>query len=150
MRIDKAKNIKALKAELLKKPLQTEEELADKLWVHRVTVNRLKEEMHEIVTNAKNSDIMEITDEDKLIIQMSQAISRHSLWTIINKLDEEPNYVLELRDAKTASEIAKESTARYSFFRWEATDKDWWMKLPDVTFQIINPNADTEDSSETI
>lgn len=128
MRIDKAKNIKALKAELLKKPLQTEEELADKLWVHRVTVNRLKDEMHEIVTNAKNSDIIEITNEDKLIIQMSQAISRHSLWTIVNKLDEDPNYVLELREAKTASEIAKESTARYSLFRWDATDEQGWLK----------------------
>ena len=84
--------------------------------------------MHEIVTNAKNSDIIEITNEDKLIIQMSQAISRHSLWTIVNKLDEDPNYVLELREAKTASEIAKESTARYSLFRWDATDEQGWLK----------------------
>ena len=150
MRIDKAKNIKALKAELLKKPLQTEEELAEKLKVNRKTINRLKQEMPEIVSDAKNSDIMEITDEDKLIIQMSQAISRHSLWTIINKLDENPEYELELREAKTASEIAKESTARYSLFRWDATDKEGGLKLPDVTFQIINPNADTEDTSEAI
>ena len=128
MRVDKAKNIKALKNELLKNPLQTEEELWKKLWIARWSVNRLKEEMSEIVTNAKNSDIVEITDEDKFIIQMSQALSRHSLWTIINKLDEDPTYVLELREAKTASEIAKESTARYSLFRWSATDKEWWLK----------------------
>lgn len=149
MRVDKAKNIKALKNELLKNPLQTEEELWKKLWIARWSVNRLKDEMSEIVTNAKNSDIVEITDEDKFIIQMSQALSRHSLWTIINKLDEDPTYVLELREAKTASEIAKESTARYSLFRWSATDKEWWLKLPDITFQIINPN-DSEDSSEAI
>lgn len=128
MRVDKAKNIKALKNELLKNPLQTEEELWKKLWIARWSVNRLKEEMSEIVTNAKNSDIVEITDEDKFIIQMSQALSRHSLWTIINKLDEDPTYVLELREAKTASEIAKESTARYSLFRWSATDKDGGLK----------------------
>lgn len=128
MRVDKAKNIKALKNELLKNPLQTEEELWKKLWMARWSVNRLKEEMSEIVTNAKNSDIVEITDEDKFIIQMSQALSRHSLWTIINKLDEDPTYVLELREAKTASEIAKESTARYSLFRWSATDKEWGLK----------------------
>jgi hypothetical protein len=35
----------------------------------------------------------------------------------VNKLDDNPDYVLELREAKTASEIAKESTARYSLFR---------------------------------
>lgn len=149
MRVDKAKNIKALKTELLKNPLQTEEELWKKIWIDRRSVNRLKEEMSEIVTNAKNSDIVEITDEDKFIIQMSQALSRHSLWTIINKLDDDPTYVLELREAKTASEIAKESTARYSLFRWSATDKEWGLKLPDITFQIINPN-DSEDSSEAI
>jgi DNA-binding Xre family transcriptional regulator len=79
MRVDKQKNIKALKNELMKNPLQTEEELAKKIGIARGSVNRLKDEMSEIVTNAKNSDIIEITDEDKLIIQMSQAISRHSL-----------------------------------------------------------------------
>lgn len=79
MRVDKQKNIKALKNELMKNPLQTEEELAKKIGIARGSVNRLKDEMSEIVTNAKNSDIIDITDEDKLIIQMSQAISRHSL-----------------------------------------------------------------------
>ena len=134
MRVDKQKNIKALKEELLKKPLQTEEELWAKIWIDRRSVNRLKWEMSEIVTNAKNNDIIAITDEDKLIIQMSQAISRHSLWTIINKLDQDPEYVLELREAKTASEIAKESTARYSLFRWNATDKEGGLK--EVTIEM--------------
>jgi len=27
---------------------------------------------------------------------------------------------------------------------------EWELKLPDVTFQIINPNADSEDTGETI
>ena len=138
MRVDKAKNIKALKAELLKNPLQTEEELWRKIWIARGSVNRLKDEMSEIVTNAKDSDILEITDEDKLIIQMSQAISRHSLWTIINKLDEDPSYALDLREAKTASEIAKESTARFSLFRWSATDDQWGLKAPAV-INIVSP-----------
>jgi hypothetical protein len=79
MRVDKQKNIKALKNELMKNPLQTEEELAKKIGIARGSVNRLKDEMSEIVTNAKNDDIIAITDEDRFIIQMSQAISRHSL-----------------------------------------------------------------------
>lgn len=135
MRVDKQKNIKALKNELMKNPLQTEEELAKKIGIARGSVNRLKDEMSEIVTNAKNSDIIEITDEDKLIIQMSQAISRYSLWAIVNKLDDDPSYVLELREAKTASEIAKESTARYSLFRWNATDEQGGLKET-VTIEI--------------
>ena len=135
MRVDKQKNIKALKNELMKNPLQTEEELAKKIGIARGSVNRLKDEMSEIVTNAKNSDIIEITDEDKLIIQMSQAISRYSLSAIVNKLDDDPSYVLELREAKTASEIAKESTARYSLFRWNATDEQGGLKET-VTIEI--------------
>lgn len=119
----------------MKNPLQTEEELAKKIGIARGSVNRLKDEMSEIVTNAKNSDIIEITDEDKLIIQMSQAISRYSLWAIVNKLDDDPSYVLELREAKTASEIAKESTARYSLFRWNATDEQGGLKET-VTIEI--------------
>lgn len=128
MRVDKAKNIKALKNELMRNPLQTEEELWAKIGIDRRSVNRLREEMSEIVTNAKNSDIIEITDEDKFIIQMSQAISRQSLWEIINKIAEDSEYKIELRDAKTASEIAKESTARYTIFRWSATDDEWGLK----------------------
>lgn len=128
MRVDKAKNIKALKNELMRNPLQTEEELWAKIGIDRRSVNRLRKEMSEIVTNAKNSDIIEITDEDKFIIQMSQAISRQSLWEIINKIAEDSEYKIELRDAKTASEIAKESTARYTIFRWSATDDEWGLK----------------------
>ncbi len=135
MRVDKAKNIKALKKELLKKPLQTEDELAEKLWVNRKTINRLKQEMPEIVTDAKDRDILDITDEDKFIIQMSQAISRQSLWEIVNKIAEDPDFKIELRDAKTASEIAKESTARFTIFRWSATDEQWGLKET-VTIEI--------------
>jgi hypothetical protein len=31
------------------------------------------------------------------------------------------------------------SSKRYSLFRWDATDKDWGMKRPDVIFEIVNP-----------
>jgi len=142
MRTDKAKNIKALKNELLKNPLQTEEEIAEKLWVHRVTVNRLKEEMHEIVTNSKNDDIIAITDNDKKIIEDAQFINMFTLWWIRKQIETWEITKVELRDAKQVSEIAKESTARYSIFKWDITNSEWWLKQPDIIFQIINPNGE--------
>lgn len=127
MRIDKAKNIKALKDELLKNPLQTEEELWKKIWVDRCTVNRLKEEMHEIVTNSKDEAIIEITDKDREIIDLSQEVSLFKLRGY-KKLIDEWWLEIEMSDVKKASEIAKESTARYSLFRWDATGKDGGLK----------------------
>lgn len=149
MRTDKAKNMKALKTELLKNPLQTEEQLWEKLWVHRVTVNRLKEEMHEIVTNAKNDDILAITWKDREIIDLSQEISLHKLRWYKKLIDEWIILDIEMRDVKTVSEIAKESTARYALFKWDATDNEWGLKNPEVIFQIINPNGETEDTGQT-
>lgn len=35
--------------------------------------------MSEIVTNAKNDEIVNITDKDREIIEMSQLISKHTL-----------------------------------------------------------------------
>lgn len=133
MRTDKAKNIKALKDELLKNPLQTEEQIAEKLWVHRVTVNRLKEEMHEIVTNSKNSDIIAITDNDKKIIEDAQFISKFTLSQIRQKIESWEITKVDLRDAKQVSEIAKESTARYTLFKWDATDETWGLKEVIIT-----------------
>lgn len=138
MRVDKQKNIKALKNELIKNPLQTEEELAKKIWIARWSVNRLKDEMSEIVTNAKNSDIVAITDTDREIIELSQFLSKSKLLNMKMKFIEE--WDLELRDVKTWSEIAKESTARYTLFRWSATDDQWWLKTPAV-IEILNPNT---------
>ena len=126
MRTDKALNIKKLKTELLKNPLQTEEQLWKKIGVDRCTVNRLKEEMHEIVTSAKDEAIIAITNTDREIIELSQFISRSKLKGMKESLEKWED--LDVRDLKQASDIAKESTARYSLFRWEITDKDWGMK----------------------
>ncbi len=128
MRTDKAKNIKALKDELLKNPLQTEEEIAKKIWINRRSVNRLKDEMSEIVSNAKNEQIMSITDNDRKIIEDAQFINMFALKWIVDKIKSKEIEKLDLREAKTASEIAKESTARYTLFKWNITDENGWMK----------------------
>ncbi len=127
MRTDKALNIKKLKDELLKNPLQTEEQLWKKIWVDRCTVNRLKEEMHEIVTNSKDEAIVAITDKDREIIDLSQEVSLYKLREY-KKLVDAGSLDIQMSDVKKASEIAKESTARYSLFRWDATDRNGWLK----------------------
>lgn len=127
MRTDKLKNIQAMKKEYAINPLQTEEQVAEKIGINRKTVNRLKQEMPEIV--AKQDDILAITNVDREIIELSQYLSKWKL--LVMKKAFEENWDIELRDVKTGSEIAKESTARYSLFRWSATDEQWGLKQID-------------------
>jgi len=86
MRTDKLKNIKAMKKEYAINPLQTEEEVAWKIWINRKTVNRLKQEMPEIV--AKHDDILAITDIDREIIELSQYLSKWKLLVMKKAFDE--------------------------------------------------------------
>jgi len=127
MRTDKAKNIKALKNELLKDPLQTEDQLAEKLWVNRKTINRLKEEMPEIVQTAKNNYIFDVTEKDKEIIWLAQDITHSELWKVQKQLDDWDRR-LTIKDIKTISEISKESTTRYTIFKWDVSDDEWGLK----------------------
>lgn len=131
MRTDKAKNIAKVAKALLENPLQTEREIADNTWVSHWTAHNLKAEVGQIW--AKDWRIIGITDKDLENIEAMQAV----VASKIRNEDEMKNTrIWELAQAM------REATARYSLFRWNATDEKWWMKLPDVIFQIINPNEE--------
>lgn len=57
-----------------------------------------------------------------------------------------------MRDVKIGSEIAKESTARYSLFRGNATDKDGGLNLPIpiIPLDIINGGEDRVSSVDKV
>lgn len=139
MRVDKQKNIAKVAKELLTNPLQTEREVAENTWIWRWTVNRAKQELEQ--NGAKDDRILWITDTDLSIVTIGQ-----------REIEKRLNTKEELEKMRTVeiSQVIKESTARYSLFRGNATDEQWGLKLPDVTFQIINPNGNEEDTSEAI
>ncbi len=127
MRTDKAKNIAKVAKVALKEPLLTRDEIARKAWVWQWTASRALAEMDE--TGRKSADIIEITDTDKEAIKLAQRIIIQSLEKHVE--ESEASWGLSLQEALQASWLAKESTARFTLFRWNATDEKWWLKTID-------------------
>lgn len=137
MRVDKEKNHNKVAKDVLLNPLKTQRERAEDLWLWKTTI---QEHLQEVKTT-KDDRIISITNTDLNIVEKGQ-----------KEIDRRLSESEELSKMRTVeiSQVLKESTARYSLFRWSATDEQWGLKLPDVTFQIINPNGNEEDTSETI
>lgn len=68
---------------------------------------------------AKDANIIKITDADLSIVTIGQL-----------EIERRLNTKEELEKMRTVeiSQVIKESTARYSLFRWNATDSEWWLK----------------------
>lgn len=117
MRVDKQKNMWKVAKEVLKNPLQTDRELESKLDIWKSTVNRIKQEMGQI--GAKDPRIIAVTDKDmENILEMQRVVTEK----IRDKDEMSKTRIWELAQAM------REATARYSLFRWNATDNEWWLK----------------------
>ena len=137
MRKDKAKSIAKVTSEILKNPLSTVREIAETTWVSKSSVaNYINEDLDKL--GQKDERILKITETDLNIVEKWQ-----------KEIDRRLSQKEELEKMKTIeiSQVIKENTARYSLFRWSATDDKWGLKQPDVTFQIVNPNLDGEENN---
>jgi len=130
MRSDKAKNTAKVLKEVIKNPLSSERKIAKESWVSKSSVNRAMQEVGQI--GAKSEIILEICDLDINLVKK---------WLI--ELDRRISDKRELKQikAKELSDIMRDSAWRYTIFKWNVTDKEWWTKLPAV-IQIINPNEE--------
>lgn len=117
MRVDKKKNIRKVKSILVKNPLATEEEIAQKAKIGKWTAHRAKKEVEK--SGLKDQKILEITETDKKIVELGQR-------EIAKRLSDPAQ--LRMMRTTEISKIIKESTARYSLFRWSATDKNGGLK----------------------
>lgn len=117
MRWDKKKNISKVANVLIKSPLLTEREIAEEAGVGNWTVHRALDELEQ--SGAKDEKIIVITDTDLNIVTLGQS-----------EIDRRLKDKEELAKMRTVeiSQVIKESTARYSLFRWDATDKSGWLK----------------------
>jgi len=127
MQKDKKKRLGKVATELLKDPLLTTREIQKKTWISKSTVaNYINNDLDTL--GLKSDFVLQVTDNDKIIIQDAQFINMFALWKIKKSMEDDSNYLIELRDAKIVSDIARESTARYSLFKWNATDNNWGAK----------------------
>ena len=136
MRVDKAKNIAKVAKVVLKEPLLTRDEIAEKAWVSTWTASNMLKELDG--NWPKDPRIIWLTDKDFDLMKLFQQEKFNRMKNPENVNDND------------LDKWENTATKRFTIFRWSATDKEWGLKLPDITFQIINPNEDTEDSSEAI
>lgn len=115
MRTDKQINHNKVAKDVLLNPLKTQRDRALDLWIWKTTV---QEHLQEVKTT-KDDRILFITDTDLNIVEKGQ-----------KEIDRRLSESEELGKMRTVeiSQVIKESTARYSLFRWSATDKEWWLK----------------------
>lgn len=132
MRVDKKKNIAKVLSEAIKNPLKSQENIAKDLCLWEWTVSRAFKEMEENGDIKKIPEIQEICDDDFIIVKLTQK------ETIRRLKDEEEIKKITMQDLNRAWDV---STKRYTIFKWEATDKEWWTKLP-AGIYIINPNEE--------
>lgn len=119
MRTDKAINHNKVAKDVLLNPLKTQRDRAEDLWLGKTTI---QEHLQEVKTT-KDDRILFITDTDLNIVEKGQ-----------KEIDRRLSEREELDKMRTVelSQVLKESTARYSLFRGNATDSEWGLKENNV------------------
>lgn len=133
-RVDKLKNKAKVISKVIQNPLATEREIASELWLWNWTVHNHLKELEQ--NWAKSQAIEEIIEKDVKIVNLAQNILQ-------SRMEKEPEKISN-RDLISASDI---SAKRYSLLKWQATDKEWWLKqIQDITINIIWKDAPTISS----
>ncbi len=119
MRADKAKKVSSVAKEILNNPLQTVREVAEKTGVSKSSVaTYIQEDLDRL--GQKDEKIIQLTDEDfTLMLDIQKEKKR--------RLKEEPNQI----NNNDIDKWENTATRRYTIFRWDATDKDGWLKQID-------------------
>lgn len=115
MRSDKAKNIAKVVVARASKPLASQREIARDIWLDDKTVSNLEKELPQI--SAKSDHIETIIQKDLQVVNKAQEI-------LLDRLNTNPDDI-STRDIISSADV---SAKRYSLFKWDVTDKDWWLK----------------------
>lgn len=116
-RSDKEKNKTKIIREVIKDPLQSQRDIADKVWMSVSTVNS---HIRDLPKSNKNEHIDKIIKKDLEIVDIATDILK---WRL-EKADDEGSK-MSTRDIIASADV---SAKRYSLFKWNATDEDWGLK----------------------
>lgn len=115
---DKIRNRAKIIKEVLKDPTQSQRAIAKKIWIWKTTV---KDHLKELPISPKSDHIEKILEKDLKILNLSTDI-------LIDRLElakSDPDSKISTRDIIASADV---SAKRYSLFKWDITDKDWWIK----------------------
>lgn len=114
-RSDKRKNQDKVTASMIKNPLQSQREVAKDTWLGLGTVNRGVDNMEQ--SGTKDDRVISLTDKDFELMQLIQK----------RKFERMKDKVEPVNDSDV-NNWDKTAQARYSLFRWDATDDQGWLK----------------------
>lgn len=115
-RSDKLKNQTAIIKEIVKDPMLSQRQIAEKTWLWKTTV---QEHLQDIPKATKSDRIKKILDKDLEIVDLA-------LTEISRRLTEQPEELL-MRDVIASADV---SAKRYTLLQGSATDDEWWLKEP--------------------
>ena len=114
-RVDRKINEEIIAKEFLENPLQTLREVEEKTWISRTTVWDVKNNLDKIWQ--KDDRIITLTEEDfELMLSIQQEKKR--------RLNEEKEKI----NNTDIDKWEQTATKRYSLFRWNITNKEWWIQ----------------------
>ena len=114
-RADVKKNKDKVSASLAKNPLQSQREVAKDTWISLWATNRTIDKV--VQSGTKDDRIINLTDKDFELMQLIQK----------RKFDRMKDEETPVNDSDV-NNWDKTAQARYTIFRWDATDKDWGLK----------------------
>jgi len=135
-RVDALKNKAKIVKEVIANPLATHQEIAQKIWLGRSTVQEHIKDLPN--KSAKDGRIIAITETDleNVILWQNELQRRLQEWADKLKTQE-------------IVQIMSEWTARYTKFRWDVTNPDWGerrhldekqLKAIDSILSYLSPN----------
>lgn len=137
-RTDKKLNRKKVLVALAKNPKATQREISKETNMSIGAVNSHMDEV-EKSEHIKDERVEKVLRKDKEIVELAQDIIMNDLRTEKQRIENEEERKL---NALSVNQLAKDSTARYTLFKWDVTDKSGWLK--DKT------NASTKELEESI
>jgi len=114
-RVDSIKNESKILKTIIKDPLKTQREIAAETGVSKTTVHNKLNNLNQTLSKAPS--IEEICKTDIENVKLWQAILK-------KRLEETPD---DLR-VNDVVQILAEGTKRYTLFKGNATDSQWWLK----------------------
>ena len=127
MRVDAKKNTTKVASEIIKDPLQTARELAERTGMGASTANRARKELAQNGTIKKDDGIIEICKKDKRIVEKTQNLSLAYLDSFEVKNDDTGKIELVAPDKTEMPVVIKAgevSQKRMSMLGSEITDEN--------------------------
>lgn len=113
MRSDKAKNIAKVAKVVLENPLANQREIAEETWLSLWNVNDKLNKLEQ----TKDDRIIWLTDKDFELMEIIQKRKFERMFDTEKPVSD-----------NDMNNWDREAKARFTLFRWDATDNEWWLK----------------------